>query len=288
MTGRRDGEGEGARGQPTSSRASFAPAPLATEPLRLGPPRRAAASLPLVPGCAHPCLALRLASSPGCADPRAPTMLYASDPTQHFASVGVLRVSILLGGLEGAFAVAEGSEGFLSIVPLPRRAPATGGGATIQVSRGGQEVPRGWCRRWVWRWVPAHPGAALGTSPPQLGRINSQGGEGGGGVSSQLVACSPALGRPRLRVGRSACLALLPAAGAQRTLELVFAPRALAAVRRPPPALRTRASSPGRLLVRPAGQAPGQGLVPASLEASCCLSESRGKEGSSLRLAPVA
>ena len=128
MTGRRDGEGEGARGQPTSSRASFAPAPLATEPLRLGPPRRAAASLPLVPGCAHPCLALRLASSPGCADPRAPTMLYASAPTQHFASVGVLRVSILLGGLEGAFAVAEGSEGFLSIVPLPRLAPAARGG----------------------------------------------------------------------------------------------------------------------------------------------------------------
>ncbi|KAM7235033.1 hypothetical protein CapIbe_013853 [Capra ibex] len=41
---------------------------------------------PSPPGHPHPCLIPRHASSPACAEPRAPAMLFVSDPMQHFAS----------------------------------------------------------------------------------------------------------------------------------------------------------------------------------------------------------
>ena len=74
-------------------------------------------------------------------------------------------------------------------------------------------------------------------------------------MSGQLVAqprnvgfaMLPSFGLSKLRVCRAACPALPPTAGAQRTLEVVFAP-GTRAVRLPPPAPRSRASSPGTLL----------------------------------------
>ena len=232
-------------------------------------------------------------------------MLYVSDPVQHFASVGALRASFS-GGLGGAFAVVEDSQGILLSVALlgtwPDGMPPSG------VSRGRQEAPRGWGRPRARRQVPAHPGEALGTSAHWLGRTNSQG-EEGGWESGQLVAL-PGDVRvslpPWLWAVRGSGWAAPPAQPCPWPQELSvpwglsLLPGLWLPVRLLPPVPRTRASLPGKLLIWLRGQEcflPAKlqvrGSQKADFEVSCCPSRwqwagQREGRDRSLCLAPVA
>lgn len=219
-----------------------------------GPPCRVAAPCPQPPAThTHASTSRGTLSSPAwCAEPRAPAMLFVSDPMQHFAaSVGAPpgsfgRLGCLCLSFSGAlvgFRLVEGSLGIL----LPVR--SSWSGTCCQMG----------CR---------HPGGAEagGEVPPILempwGQVPTSAAEPVarkrrvGWVSGQLVAqprnvgfaMLPSFGLSKLRVCRAASAQLCPTAGAQRPWRSSFAP-GTRAVRLPPPAPRSRASSPGTLVL---------------------------------------
>lgn len=179
-----EGEREDANRQPTCPAASSAPAPLAAQPLSRAHTTRWPPLCPLRPGHPDPCLVPQHASSPACADPHAPTMLYVSDPMQHFATVGTPFRSIggpclhPSRGTRWGFRQCGGLRGVFSYL-CPGRAPAARGGVAIQGEQRQAGGAQGGGRSRAWKQVPVHPGEAQGTSVYWLGRTRRQAEEGG-------------------------------------------------------------------------------------------------------------